>query len=56
MYLYIISLVVITTFAEESVVHNTVNVELVKQGIAVLQLLVASLMHRRIDIPWRRMR
>jgi hypothetical protein len=37
-------------------VHDAVDVELVKERIAVLQLLVARLMHHRMDQPWRRMR
>jgi hypothetical protein len=41
-YLYVVSLVVVTTFTEKSVVHNTVNVELVEQGVAVLHLLALN--------------
>jgi hypothetical protein len=39
MYLDIISLVVVAAFTEEPVVHDTVDVELIKQRVAVLWLL-----------------
>jgi hypothetical protein len=35
-YLDVVSLVVVTTFTEEPMVHNTVDVELIQQRIAVL--------------------
>jgi hypothetical protein len=35
-YLYVISLVVVTTFAEEPVVNNTVDVELIEERVTVL--------------------
>lgn len=41
-YLDVVSLVVVATFTEESVVNNTVDVELVEQRIAILWLLVGD--------------
>ena len=35
-YLYVIALVVITTFSEKSVVYNTVDIELVEKRVTVL--------------------
>jgi hypothetical protein len=42
-YHYIVSLVVVTTLAEESVVNDTVNVELIEEGITVLYPLALML-------------
>lgn len=38
-YLYIVALVIVTTLTEKAVVHNAVDVKLVKERVAVLQLL-----------------
>jgi hypothetical protein len=35
-YLDVVPLVVVTTFTEEPVVHNTVDVELIQQRVTVL--------------------
>lgn len=54
-YLYVVSLVVVTAFTEKSVVHNTVNVKLVEQRIAILHLLALNVDEMAVYIPWRRM-
>lgn len=41
-YLHVIALVVVTAFTEKSVVYDTVDIELVKEGITVLQLSASS--------------
>lgn len=38
-YLDVVSLMVVATFAEESVVDDTMDIELIKERIAVLELL-----------------
>jgi ferritin-like protein len=54
-YLYVVSLVVVTAFAEESVMHNTMNVELVEQRITILHLLALNVDETAMRVPWRRM-
>lgn len=56
MYLDIVTLVIITAFAEKSVVYNTVDVKLVKKWITVLCLLVVAFGRRGKDIPLTRTR
>lgn len=41
-YLDIVALMIITTFTEQSVVHYTMDVELIEEGIAVLNKLATS--------------
>ena len=36
-YLNVITLVIVTTLAEEPMMYNTVNIELIQQGIPVLE-------------------
>jgi hypothetical protein len=47
-YLDVVSLVVVTTFTEEPVVHNTVDVELIEQRVTVLCLLAFALAGKRV--------
>jgi hypothetical protein len=51
-YLYVVALVVVTTFAEKPVVDDTMNVKLVQKRVAVLCLLAAMSQYECVNIPW----
>lgn len=50
-YLDVVTLVVVATFAEETVVYNTVNVQLVQQWVAILGQLAYVAKHSNCYIP-----
>ena len=54
-YLYVIALVVITTFSEKSVVYNTVDIELVEKRVTVLELLVLARKTGAGKLLWKQM-
>jgi hypothetical protein len=55
-YLYVVTLVVVTAFAEQSVVYNAVNIKLVKKWITVLCWLASASKGSCVDMPLTRMR
>ena len=54
-YLYVIALVVITTFSEKSVVYNTVDIELVEKRVTVLELLALARKTGAGKLLWKQM-
>ena len=54
-YLYVVALVVITTFSEESVVYNTVDIELVEKRVTVLELSALARKTGAGKLLWKQM-
>lgn len=53
-YLNIVALMVVTTFAEQPVVNNVVDIELIKQRVAILNCGSVKAINpkNRDSIPW----